>query len=85
MPVMATIRLEDENTMQAACIECIKEIIIIKGVMLAQCVLRTNRIEESSPLVVQALCDAATECQWFAYEADIEEVEIARLFKAISE
>ncbi|KAF6810916.1 fungal specific transcription factor [Colletotrichum musicola] len=66
-------RLPEETEMQGASIRGLKQIISDRGPRLASLVIRqaTENIEGLSPLVVQALYDVATECQWFVREGDV--------------
>jgi hypothetical protein len=75
LPDVLSERLEEESAMQTASIDGIKQIIAIRGAALAQCVLQygTENLHQSSPLVIQCLYDAATECHWFVREGDVVE------------
>ncbi|KAH7156585.1 hypothetical protein EDB81DRAFT_395582 [Dactylonectria macrodidyma] len=74
-PDVSAPRRAEESIMQAASIAGIKQIISTRSPALAQCVLRqgAENLDRSSPLVVQCLYDAATECQWFLKEGDVVE------------
>ncbi|KAF2655004.1 hypothetical protein K491DRAFT_693296 [Lophiostoma macrostomum CBS 122681] len=68
-------RLVEETALQSASIDGIKQIIGTRAATLAQYVLRQGKqhLDASSPLVLQCLYDAATECQWFIREGDVVE------------
>ncbi|KAI9152101.1 Transcription factor BOA15 [Paramyrothecium foliicola] len=63
-------RFSEESALQQASIDGIQQIINVRGAALARCVIEqcSANPERSSPLVVQALYDAATECLWFERE-----------------
>jgi hypothetical protein len=60
----------EESALQQASIDGIEHIISLRGATLARCVIAecSKDLNQASPLVVQALYDAATECQWFIRE-----------------
>ncbi|KAF7545204.1 hypothetical protein G7Z17_g9349 [Cylindrodendrum hubeiense] len=68
-------RRAEETQMQAECIVGIKQIIATRSPALARCVIQqgAENLDRSSPLVIQSLYDAATECQWFLREGDVVE------------
>jgi len=77
LPSMPVERLSQETTMQAACIEGIKQILSTRALTFTRHILHQvkQNPQISNPLVIQALYDAATECQWFVQEEDSVEAE----------
>jgi hypothetical protein len=74
-PDSVTERIAKESTMQTECIAGLKQMIATRGVVLAWHVIQqaTERLDATSPLIIHALYDVATECQWFVREDYTEE------------
>jgi hypothetical protein len=80
-------RFAEEHALQRACIEGIKQIVLFRAAALASSAMpRTPEgLAASSPLLLQALYDAATECQWLAREGEVVDPADAEGLAAILE